>query len=161
MSREMQRRPPAAVVRADIAIDAEINNRRVLHARLVERHPRGWWETMVDTRSNLLTRIMRGARRREYAHVGPIQAIGPATWRVEVFRVRDEVPRWCKPAIIAGSVLIALAAIAGLGVWALHATTDALAGKGDAVLAGGVVLAIGALVLAFRRPIVEVIVRVR
>jgi hypothetical protein len=139
MSREMQRRPPA-VVRADIAIDAEINNRRALHARLVERHPHGWWETMVDTRSNLLTRVMRGARRREYAHVGEIQAIGPATWRVEVFRVRNEVP---------------------LGVWALHATTDALAGKGDAVLAGGVVLAIGALVLAFRRPIVEVIVRVR
>lgn len=136
--------------------------RKAEQLHLIARHPDGRWETMVGTRSDLNTRIMRGARRREFGYVGPVASLdGHRLWRVEVWRIRDEIPRWRKPAIIAGSVLIVLAAVTGLGVWLFHSTTRALAGHGDMILAGGAVVVVGALALAFRRPIVEVIVKVR
>ena len=133
----------------------------VRNARLVRRYPSGRWETMVDSRSNLNTRILRGSRRGEYGYVGGYEPWDGLLWSVSVWRIKEEPPRWRKPAIIAGSVLAVLAGIAGLGLWAVNATTSALAGKGDAVIAAGVFIGIGVLALMFRRPIVEVIVRVR
>lgn len=133
----------------------------VRNARLVRRYPDGRWETMVDTYSNLVSRITAGSRRGEYGHVEPIQPWDGRRFSVNVWRIKNEPPRWRRPAIIAASVLAGLGSIAGLGVWAVNATTDALAGKGDAVIAAGVLIGLGALALVFRRPLVEVIVRVK
>lgn len=136
-----------------------------LNARLVATHPSGRWETMVGTRSDLITRLMRGSKRGEYGRVGEIGSLGGGLWSVDVWRIREEPPRWRRPVIIAGSVLAALGVLAGLGWWAVSATvsaaSSATAGHGDAILAGLVLLGAGALILVFRRPIVEVIVRVK
>lgn len=123
--------------------------------------PQGREEVMVDTRTRLYSRLRAGQRRREYAAVGRVVAMGAGLYQVRVRRVRAETPRWARPAIIAGCVLIALAGIGALGVWAFAATTSALAGKGSAIVAGVLALVAGALLLALRRPVVEVLVRVR
>jgi hypothetical protein len=135
--------------------------REALEARLVASVPDGHWETMVGSYSDLVTRLMAGSKRREFGPIGKIQPMGGRTFQVRVWRIRAPRPRWTKPAIIAGSVLATLAAIAGLGVWLFSMTTDALTGRGDAVLAGLALVALGGLAWVFRRPVVEVIVKVK
>jgi hypothetical protein len=139
--------------------------REILNARLVNKYPSGHWETMMGSRSDLITRLTRGAKRGEYGRVEDLKQFSPGMWTVEVYRLRPEPPAWRRPAIIAAGVLAALGGLFGLGWMALSAMFGAagsvLAGKGDAVLVGFIVIVVGALALAFRRPIVEVIVRVK
>jgi hypothetical protein len=119
------------------------------------------WETIVGFRESVLTVLRRGARRREYARVGELFQRRDGLWQVDVLRVRPPAPRWVRPAIIAGSVLATLAMLALLGVWAFAALGDALAGAPAAFWVGGGIVLTGIGLLAFRRPVTEVIVRVR
>jgi hypothetical protein len=123
--------------------------------------PRERWEAIIGTRSEVLTILRRGQRRREFARVGQLHRIGPDMWRVNVQRIRSAPPRWARPTIIAGCVLAGLSAFATLGVLAFLAIGDALAGRGTAVMVGVGILGFGLLAFAFRRPVVEVMVRVR
>jgi hypothetical protein len=143
---EIQRRRPRPHRRPAQVIDA----RPIPHER---------WETIVGSRVQVMSQLRRGAARREYARVGEFRQIGRYDWAVDVLRRRDPVPRWARPALIAGAVLATLAAFAGLGVWLFTSIGDALAGKGTAVFVGLGLLGLGTVMYAVRRPVAEVTVR--
>jgi len=55
----------------------------------------------------------------------PVWSDERGEWIIPVRRLKDPVPRWVKPAIITGSVLMTLSALCGAGAW-LYATLGAV-----------------------------------
>jgi hypothetical protein len=150
MSNEVQRhRAPQRTYRSAQVIDAK-------------PIPRERWETIIgDSRARVLSEVHRGIRRGEYAQCRNVRQYDTGTCMADVLRVRPPVPRWVRPAIIAGCVLATLSALGLVAVWALSAIGDALAGKWSSILVGAAIGMIGIALFRFRRPVTEVIVRVR
>jgi hypothetical protein len=150
MSSDVQRhRAPQRTYRSAQVIDAQ-------------PIPRERWETVIgDSRARVLSEVRRGIRRGEYARCRNVRQYGHGAWMADVLRVRPPAPRWVRPAVIAGCVLAALSALGLVVVWVLSAIGDALAGASAAFWVGGGIVAVGIVLLAFRRPVTEVIVRVR
>lgn len=121
-------------------------------------------EIMVGTRTDLRKRIARGKRRGEYAGVGPLYPIGRNEYGVYIHRIKEEPPRWRKPAIIAGCVLSFLAlAVVGFAL-AIRELLAVTAGITMGSLIGFLVVLVIAGVIVknmFRGPRVSVKVDVR
>lgn len=121
-------------------------------------------EIMIGTRTDLLKRVARGKRRGEYAGVGPLYPVSRDEWGVYIHRIKEEPPRWRKPAIIAGCVLsflvLAFAAFA-LAIRELLAITAGIT-MGSVIGFLLVLVVAGAIVKRlFRGPRVSVRVDVR
>lgn len=93
-------------------------------------------------RAALLSELSRGARRGEYAEVGPVRLLGQE-WVCTVVRIRSRPAPWIRPVRLATFAALVVATVLGLGHWTAR-TLDVT----PAVLLLAVVLGIFLLTVA-------------
>lgn len=110
-------------------------------------------------KADLAAAVLRQARRGEVRPLAarPLYNTTTGLWEIQVLRLREPAPAWIRPVIATGAILIALAALLGLGWWMLTTLTS---GPVVAFLLAALV-ALGGIARAGRAPVVTVTQSVR
>lgn len=86
------------------------------------------FDVIAGTRTEVTKELRRGSKRGEYGTVSNIVHVDGYTWAVKVWRIKERPPRWRKPLIIAGAVMVTLTSLCGVGWWALGKMFSGMSG---------------------------------